>query len=98
MRSTFSILFYINRGKTRSDGTTSVLCRITVDGKSTVMATGISCRPIDWNPKTGETKCVRDNARLAAMRGDIEEAYADILKRQGVVSAELLRDTQLIAN
>lgn len=92
MRSTFSILFYINRGKTRSDGTTSVLCRITVDGKSTVMTTGISCRPIDWNPKSGETRCVRDNARLAAMRGDIEEAYADILKRQGVVSAELLKN------
>lgn len=93
MRSTFSILFYINRGKTRSDGTTSVLCRITVDGKSTVMTTGIYCKPSNWNPKAGETKCVRDNARLAAMRGDIEKAYMDILKKQGVVSAELLKNS-----
>lgn len=93
MRSTFSILFYINRGKTRSDGTTSVLCRITVDGKSTVMTTGIYSKPADWDPKSGETKCVRDNARLAAMRGDIEKAYMDILKKQGVVSAELLKNS-----
>ena len=93
MRSTFSILFYINRGKTRSDGTTSVLCRITVDGKNTVMTTGIYCKPSNWNPKAGETKCVRDNARLAAMRGDIEKAYMDILKKQGVVSAELLKNS-----
>lgn len=93
MRSTFSILFYINRGKTRSDGTTSVLCRITVDGKSTVMTTGIYSKPADWVPKSGETKCVRDNARLAAMRGDIEKAYMDILKKQGVVSAELLKNS-----
>ena len=93
MRSTFSILFYINRGKTRSDGNTSVLCRITVDGKSTVMTTGIYSKPADWDPKSGETKCVRDNARLAAMRGDIKKAYTDILKKQGVVSAEMLKNS-----
>lgn len=38
MRSTFSLLFYINRNKVRSDGTTSVLCRISIDGKNTVRA------------------------------------------------------------
>ena len=27
MRSTFSILFYINRGKIKADGTTAVMCR-----------------------------------------------------------------------
>ena len=34
MRSTFSILYYINRGKVKTDGSTSILCRITIDGKS----------------------------------------------------------------
>jgi len=33
MRSTFSLLPYINRSKVRADGTTAVLCRITIDGK-----------------------------------------------------------------
>ncbi|KWW23964.1 MAG: integrase, partial [bacterium F082] len=37
MRSTFKILTYINRNKVKADGTTAVLCRITIDGKSTAM-------------------------------------------------------------
>ncbi len=57
------------------------------------MTTGIYSKPADWDPKSGETKCVRDNARLAAMRGDIEKAYMDILKKQGVVSAEMLKNS-----
>ncbi|RGD31751.1 site-specific integrase, partial [Bacteroides sp. AM18-9] len=56
MRSTFSILYYINRGKVKTDGTTSILCRITIDGKSSVFATGYYCNPKDWNAKTGEVK------------------------------------------
>ena len=51
MRSTFSILPYINRSKVKVDGTTAVLCRITIDGKSSTMATGIYCKPEDWNSK-----------------------------------------------
>ena len=47
MRSTFSILYYINRGKVKTDGTTSILCRITIDGKSSVFATGYYCNPKD---------------------------------------------------
>ena len=38
MRSTFNILFYINRSKLRTDGTTVVLCRITIDGSKVVMS------------------------------------------------------------
>ena len=38
MRSTFSLLPYINRSKVRADGTTAVLCRITIDGKQTAIA------------------------------------------------------------
>lgn len=34
MRSTFKILFYINRQKIKADGKTAILCRITIDGKS----------------------------------------------------------------
>ena len=54
MRSTFSLLPYINRSKVKADGTTAVLCRITIDGKQTVISTGIYCRPEDWNGKKNE--------------------------------------------
>ena len=46
-RSTFSILPYINRQKVKADGTANILCRITVDGKSAAISTGISCTPQD---------------------------------------------------
>ena len=45
MRSTFSLLLYINRNKVRADGTTAILCRISIDGKSTTITTGITCNP-----------------------------------------------------
>ncbi|WP_026320250.1 site-specific integrase [Phocaeicola barnesiae] len=93
MRSTFSILPYINRNKVKADGTTAVLCRITVDGKSSTMATGIYCRPEDWNSKTGTIRTVRENNRLQEFRKSVGLAYDEILKKQNVVSAELLKNT-----
>lgn len=69
------------------------MCRITVDGKSSTMATGIYCKPEDWNSKTGSIRTVRENNRLLEFRKSVECAYEDSLKRQNVVSAELLKNT-----
>ena len=91
MRSTFSILPYINRSKVKADGTTAVLCRITIDGKSSTMATGIYCRPEDWNNKTGVIRTVRENNRLQEFRKSVELAYEDSLKKQNVVKNALAR-------
>lgn len=93
MRSTFKLLFYINRNKVKSDGTTAVLCRISIDGKSSAITTGIYCRTEDWNSKKGEIKATGENNRLAIFRTRLEQAYENLLKNQGVVSAELLKAT-----
>ena len=100
MRSTFSILFYINRSKVKADGTTVVLCRISIDGKQTVISTGIFCNPDDWNAKKGELKIgdsqiqnERANNKLITFRSRVEQSYEKILKEQGVISAELLKNT-----
>lgn len=92
MRSTFSLLPYINRSKVKSDGTTAVLCRITIDGKQTAINTGIRCRPEDWNVKKNEIRTTRENNRLQEYLRLTEEAYDEILKSQGVVSAEILKN------
>ncbi|MBK5722292.1 site-specific integrase [Dysgonomonas sp. Marseille-P4677] len=99
-RSTFNILFYINRSKIKADGTTAILCRISIDGKQTVLTTGIYCRPEEWNPKKGELKITdslngneRKNNQLQAFRKRIERTYETILREQGVISAELLKNT-----
>jgi hypothetical protein len=98
MRSTFRVLFYINRGKVKADGTTAVMCRISIDGKSSAIATGIYCRPEDWNAKKGEIKAERENNRLSEFRARLEQTYENTLKQQGVVSAELLKNTITEAN
>ena len=92
MRSTFSILYYINRGKVKTDGTTSILCRITIDGKSSVFATGYYCNPKDWNAKTGEVKDARANNLLVGLRSKIETSYSNLLKDVGMVTAEMLKN------
>jgi hypothetical protein len=93
MRSTFKILFYINRNKVKADDTTAVLCRITIDGKQTVISTGIFCTLDNWNSRKGEIKEERANNELKAFCGRIEQAYENILKEQGAISAELLKNT-----
>ena len=92
MRSTFRILFYINKSKTKADGTTAILCRITIDGASAVITTGESTAPHDWSVKRGETKEKKTNQRLQTFRENVEQGYNTLLYKYGAVSAELLKN------
>ncbi len=83
-RSTFKVLFYIERKKVKTDGTTAIMCRITIDGKSTSMSTGLFTTLDDWSPK---------DKRLAKFQQRIEHTYQHLLDEVGVVSAELLKNT-----
>jgi len=93
MRSTFKQLYYINRSKIKADGTTAILCRISIDGKNTVLSTGFYCNPNHWNGDKGALTSTRENNKLIEFRNRIAQTYEDILKEQGVVSAELLKNT-----
>lgn len=105
-RSTFNILFYINRSKIKVDGTTAILCRISIDGKQSVLTTGIYCLPEEWNTKKGELRIIdnssnnneRTNNKLKTFRKRIEQSYETILREQGVISAELLKNTLVEIN
>ena len=91
MRSTYKQLYYINRGKVKSDGTTSIMCRITIDGKAVALSTGLYCEPEEWNSKKGEVKNNRLNGMLCEYKKRVDETYAELLKVNGVISAELLK-------
>ena len=93
MRSTFKILFYINRKKIKADGKTAILCRITIDGKSTAITTGEKCKVSGWNSKQGLTTDKKTNQRISEFRELIEKTYRDILTRDGVVSVELIKNS-----
>ena len=92
MRSTFKILFYINRQKTKADGKTAILCRITIDGKTTAITTGEECRSSEWNSKQGLTTDKKTNQRIGEFKELVEKTYQDILIKDGVVSVELLKN------
>ena len=92
MRSTFKILFYINKSKTKADGTTAILCRITIDGANVVITTGESVVPHDWSVKREETTDKKINQRLKTFREEIEQGYSILLYKYGAVSAELLKN------
>ena len=92
MRSTFKILFYINKNKIKADGTTAILCRITIDGTNVVITTGESIVPHYWSVKRGETTDKKTNQRLQTFREEIEQGYNTLLYKYGAVSAELLKN------
>ena len=92
MRSTFKTLFYINRQKTKANGQTSILCRITIDGKNSVITTNEECKPAEWNTKQGTTTDKKINLRLQAFRELVEKTYQELLLKDGVISAELLKN------
>ena len=93
MRSTFKILFYINRQKTKTDGNTAILCRFTIDGKNTTIRTGEECNPSEWSTKQGLTTNKKTNQRINEFRELVEKTYRDILTREGVVSVELIKNS-----
>ena len=82
MRSTFKTLFYINRQKTKANGLTSILCRITIDGKNSVITTNEECKPAEWNAKQGITTDKKTNLRLYVVKQKCTTAnvviYSDI--------------------
>ncbi len=83
-RSTFKILFYVNKSKTKADGTTNVMCRITIDGKNTSISTGVHIPPDEVKSES--------NRELIALKKRIEQSYIEIIKRQGAVTAEMLKN------
>ncbi|MFR9547178.1 MAG: tyrosine-type recombinase/integrase [Rikenellaceae bacterium] len=85
-RSTFKILFYIDKNTVKADGTTAIKCRLSVDGKRSVLSTGLFCKPDDWNPK-------KESRELIKLRESIEKMYEMLLSTTGVVSAELLKNS-----
>ena len=92
MRSTFKILFYINRQKTKTDGNTAILSRITIDGKNTTIRTGEECNPSEWSTKQGLTTNKKTNQRINEFKELVENTYRDILVKERVVSVELIKN------
>ena len=87
----FKVLLYLKKSGLDKSGKAPIMGHITIDGRNTAVTTGIYCKPEDWNAKTGTIRTVRESTRLQEYRKYIEQTYEDILRTQGVVSAEIIK-------
>lgn len=96
-RSTFAILFYINRTKIRKDGTCQLLCKVSIDAEWEQIGTKVSVNPAIWNPETGRAdgrgaNAVTVNRAIDALTREITDHYDRIRKSLGFVTAELVKN------
>lgn len=96
-RSTFAILFYINRTKMRKNGTCQLLCKVSVDAKSEQIGTKVSVNPSNWNPEEGRAggrseNAVTVNRAIDELTKEITGHYSRIKNSLGFITAELIKN------
>lgn len=96
-RSTFSILFYLNKSKMKKSGKCPIVSRISVDGESTTFSTGLEILPEHWDAKlelaTGKPKEIDNiNRQIESYRNDINNHYKDMVNNNGYVTAEYIKN------
>ena len=96
-RSTFAILFYINRTKVRKDGMCQLLCKVSIDAEWEQIGTKVSVNPSIWNPDKGRAdgrseNAVTVNRAIDELTKEITEHYNHIKKSLGFVTAELVKN------
>lgn len=96
-RSTFSILFYLNRSKIKKNGCCPIMGRITVDGGIANFSTGREVSSLEWDSEKGavSNKAVearKINRSLDMTREQLQQHYNLLVERDGYITAELLKN------
>jgi hypothetical protein len=96
-RSTFAILFYINRTKVRKDGMCQLLCKISIDADAEQIGTKVSVDPSLWNPQEGKANgrsrnALEVNDAIDKLTKKITDHYHQIRGGLGFVTAELIKN------
>ena len=108
MRSTFKLLFYINRQKVKKNGRCPVMGRVTLDGKVSQYSTGLEIESDLWDAKKGKAfadgrktgnitgekrnELNRLNSLLEALEEKAKSAYKKNVDSYGFVSAEIIKN------
>lgn len=96
-RSTYAMIFYIDRDKTKKNGMCPVMGRITIDKSKAQFSTKIDVNPDLWDGKTGRSKgnsreSGKINNALERLEKKIRGYYEEISFSQGYVTAELIKN------
>ncbi len=93
LRSTFSVMFYINRTKIKKNGMCQVLGRITVDTGIAQIGTKVEIAPERWDGKTGRAigrskQALLVNRTIDRLMEQAAKHYDDLVDLRGFVTAE----------
>jgi len=96
-RSTFTVLFYVNRDKLKQNGLCPVMGRITIDTKVAQFSTKADVDSTLWDTKTGRAigkscQSVLVNRTIDHLTQEINKFYTELIDRQGYVTAELVKN------
>ncbi len=96
-RSTFAVLFYINRTKVRKDGMCQLLCKVSIDADWEQIGTKVSVNPSIWNPEEGRAdgrseNAVTVNRAIDDLTREINGHYRRIKNSLGFITAELVKN------
>ena len=96
-RSTFAVLFYINRTKVRKDGMCQLLCKVSIDAEWEQIGTKVSVNPAIWNPEKGRADGRSENAltvnrAIDDLTHEICGHYDRIKNSLGFITAELVKN------
>ncbi|MCC8094780.1 MAG: hypothetical protein LIP05_05130 [Tannerellaceae bacterium] len=98
MKSTFSILFYLKKGKISKDGKATIMVRITIDGLETTFSSKQKVKPTMWNQDKQETKGYTDpemqliNEVLTQLRHRILKEYNNLYDEHGFVEPAMIKE------
>jgi len=100
MKSTFSILFYIDRSKPSGEGLCLVRCRISCNGRTASFSTRQQTSPHDWLAKKGRvgpTSAVAQgvNHALSDIEQRLNALYERTLREERYITAEYLKEQYL---
>lgn len=100
LRSTFAVLFYLNRSKKKKNGECPLMGRITIDAKVSQFSCKLDINPKAWDAKaarmTGKGKQATDTNRyLDHLQNNINTIYRNLVDKHGYVTAESVKNAIL---
>jgi len=100
MNKTFSILFYVRKGKTTANGTAPIYSRITIDGQRAEITTKRNIAPEKWNSEAqranGNSEEIKAlNAYLKTFEHEILDAQHVLMQAKITITAETIKNKVL---
>ncbi len=95
--NTFAVMFYINKGRVKRSGTTTIMGRISISGEMVQFSTKIDVDPALWDAKRyrlkgRERESMEVNNVLQRLTEQITTYHKEFIDQQGCVTAELLKN------